>query len=74
MVDKTITRDGVQVEAGQRWRDLDRRMKGRIVTIVYVDAMNGLAHYLARTAKSRLSIVRMRRPYWELVTEGSENG
>lgn len=73
MSDKTITKKGIQVRAGQVWRDLDKRMRDRLVTITRVDDLNGLAHYQAKTAKSRLRINRMHEPYWELILKGLDD-
>lgn len=67
-VRKTVTREGVLVEVGQTWRDLDKRSRGRMVKITRVDNYNGLAHY-EQPVKNRLRIDRMHRPYWELVKE-----
>jgi hypothetical protein len=66
-MNKTVTPDGIKVEVGQRWRDLDRRMNGRVVTITRVDELNGYAYYKS-SREARLSIWRM-RPVggWELV-------
>ena len=60
------TREGIEVKAGQVWRDLDRRMKGRTVTVLAV------AHDFAMvkgTKITRLSVARMHRHStgWELV-------
>jgi len=32
--DRLITKDGIKVEIGQMWRDLDKRMSGRIRKVV----------------------------------------
>jgi len=65
-MDRTVTPEGIKVEVGQRWRDLDKRMTGRIVTITQVGA-KGYAHYKG-AKKGRLSIKRMRPVVggWEL--------
>jgi hypothetical protein len=60
--DKTVTPDGVRVEVGQVWIDLDKRMGRRRITIVRVDAYNGLAYY---SGYRRIRIDRLRKPFWE---------
>jgi hypothetical protein len=52
---------GVQV--GSQWRDLDKRMHGRIVTITRVDS--GRAYYGKNGNGPSISIERLRRPFWE---------
>lgn len=64
MSDKTITPEGVQVEVGQEWIDLDRRMNRRTIKITRVDDYNGLAYY-EKPVKNRVRIDRLRRPFWE---------
>lgn len=44
-MDKTVTKEGIRVEVGQVWQDLDRRMKHRTITITRVDSMNGRAYF-----------------------------
>lgn len=59
-MDKSVTREGIKVEVGQVWRDLDVRMYSRRVTVESVDAEAGTA--LVRNSagrKSKLSIKRM---------------
>ena len=63
------TREGIEVKAGQVWRDLDKRMKGRTVTVLAV------AHDFAmvKGAKkiTRLAVARMHRHStgWELAQD-----
>lgn len=64
MSDKTITPEGVQVEVGQEWIDLDPRSRRRTIKITRVDTCNGLAYYV-KPVKNRVRIDRLRRPYWE---------
>lgn len=68
-MDKTITPDGIKVEVGQRWRDLDKRMHDRVVTIIRVDEPAGYAYYKCSRI-ARLSICRMFNTSngWELVS------
>jgi hypothetical protein len=63
---KTTTPEGIEVCEGQVWRDLDKRMRGRQVTVTRVDPINGLAYYEV-PVKNRVRIDRLRRPFWELV-------
>lgn len=67
-MNRNITKEGIEVKAGQVWRDLDKRMNGRTVTVIFATA--GVARVKgARTTE--LSISRMHRHStgWELVTE-----
>lgn len=62
------TKEGIEVRPGQVWRDLDKRMKGRTVTVIFATA--GVARVKgARTTE--LSISRMHRHStgWELVSQ-----
>lgn len=54
-----ITREGIEVKPGQKWMDLDSRMRGRIVTVVSVE--DGKAHVVTSTSKTRLSVRRMHK-------------
>lgn len=67
MSDKTITPEGIRVEVGQVWIDQDKRCRGRTIRISHVDSMNGLAYY--EQPKNRVSISRLRRPFWILQGE-----
>lgn len=60
-----VTSEGILVAPGQVWRDLDKRMRGRTVKVVRVDAERGRAYY--ERPKNSIRIDRMRQPYWELV-------
>ena len=64
MSDKTITPEGVQVEVGQEWVDLDPRSRRRTIKVTRVDPFNGLAYY-EKPVKNRVRIDRLRRPFWE---------
>lgn len=58
---KAVTREGITVQAGQVWRDLDKRID-RTVTVERVDAENGIAHVLSSSgARSKVSIKRMHK-------------
>lgn len=68
-----ITKEGIEVKAGQVWRDLDKRMKGRTVTVIFATA--GVARVKgARTTE--LAIRRMHRHStgWELVSPREPQG
>lgn len=72
-MNRNITKDGIEVKAGQVWRDLDKRMKGRTVTVIFATA--GYARVKgARTTE--LSIHRMHRHStgWELVSSPQPQG
>jgi hypothetical protein len=77
-----MTREGVEVRPGQVWRDLDKRMDGRLVQVVEVT--NGKA-YVVRVSgngmvnpfgRSRISVARMHRSStgWELVSRTPHPG
>jgi hypothetical protein len=72
-VNHNITKDGIEVKAGQVWRDLDKRMKGRTVTVIFATA--GVAR-VKGTRTTELAIKRMHRHSngWELVSEPQSNG
>ena len=53
-----LTKEGVKVEVGQVWRDLDKRMRGRTIKITKV--YDGFAYYEA-PVKRRIAIKRMHR-------------
>jgi hypothetical protein len=61
-----VTKDGIEVKPGQRWRDLDKRMRGRVITVIEV--RSGFAHF-HHARKGRISIHRMHNHStgWELV-------
>lgn len=68
-----ITKEGIEVKAGQVWRDLDKRMKGRTVTVIF--AVAGVARVKgARTTE--LAVKRMHRHStgWELVSSPAGDG
>lgn len=53
-----VTREGVVVRPGQVWEDLDKRMKGRRVTVVDIKGGKAIVRdSIGRT--TRLSISRM---------------
>jgi hypothetical protein len=56
----------IDVQVGSQWRDLDKRMSGRVVTITRVS--EGLAYYGKDGRGPRVSISRLRRPFWERAT------
>ena len=71
MPNPNVTKEGVEVKAGQVWRDLDKRMGGRTVTVIF--AKFGVARVKGGESWSRqteLSIRRMHRHStgWELVS------
>lgn len=61
-----VTKEGIRVEVGQIWRDLDKRMGGRTVKVVAIRSGN-LRCEVKGAATTKLSIGRMHRPLWELV-------
>lgn len=64
----TITKDGVQVELGQRWRNLDKRCDGQIKTVGEIDHLNGKVRW-REFPQVKCSIRRMHKHHngWELV-------
>lgn len=61
-MDKLVTREGIKVEIGQVWRDLDPRMNNRTVVVEGVDEANGAATVRSSAGrKSVLSVKRMHR-------------
>lgn len=71
--DLSITKEGIRVEVGQLWRDLDVRMLGRVRQIVAVDAINGKVTMGwpdgAECGRTRVSVRRMHKHAtgWSLV-------
>lgn len=67
------TKDGIEVKAGQVWRDLDYRMGGRLRSIVAVvdgkAVMCGLGTCDLRTTKVSISRMDKASKRWELVSE-----
>lgn len=59
------TKDGVEVAVGQRWRDCDKRMRGRVRTIDAIS--NGKVRMIP--GRTWVSISRMYKHStgWELV-------
>lgn len=68
---KAITKDGIEVKAGQVWRDLDRRMGGRTVIVEWVSVDGKVARVKGARSTTQLSIRRMHRHStgWELVKD-----
>ena len=58
-----MTESKVDVEVGSLWRDMDKRMHGRIVKITRV--ADGRAYYGKNGNGPSISIARLRRPFWE---------
>lgn len=74
-IDPLVTKEGVRVEVGQVWRDLDKRMGNRVRKVeAIIDSVNGKVLMVATTGRGRFpSKVSIRRMYkhstgWELVT------
>lgn len=69
-----VTKEGIEVKVGQLWRDMDKRMGGRVVRVYAVDS-EGKATVGSWKSPSmprtRISIKRMHKSStgWELVTE-----
>lgn len=53
------TRDGIEVKPGQKWRDRDKRMRGRVIVITRVQG--GFAYFAKGYghAEGRIGIARM---------------
>lgn len=61
-----VTKEGIEVKAGQVWRDLDKRMKGRTVTVIFATA--GVARVQgARVTELTISRMHRHSTGWELV-------
>lgn len=63
-----VTKDGIEVKAGQVWRDLDKRMPGHTVTVREVSG----GFVFAANSRGRLTRISIRRMHkhstgWELV-------
>ena len=75
-----FTPEGVEVKVGQQWRDLDKRMKGRIRHIVGIaDGKAFMRQYSEFQGRmvgqlTKVSIRRMKKSStgWALVTEPTE--
>lgn len=61
----------MKVEIGQKWRDLDKRMRNRVVEIVAIgsDQTGTVRHAFYQQGKARIRIRadRLRKPFFELV-------
>jgi hypothetical protein len=57
-----VTPEGIQVQIGQRWRDLDHRVD-RIVEVVKVDGHRAIVHRVGDESKRNtvISIERLRK-------------
>jgi hypothetical protein len=68
-----FTKEGIEVKGGQRWRDLDYRMSGRIVEVVHVIGDTAVVHRVGDNSKRNtvLSINRMHKHStgWALVPQ-----
>jgi len=63
-----VTKEGIEVKAGQVWRDLDKRMNGRTVTVLWAN------HGVARVKGARTTEIAIHRMHrhstgWELVSD-----
>ena len=70
-----ITKEGIEVKEGQVWRDLDKRMKGRTVTVLF--AVAGVARVKgagARTTELAISRMHHHSTGWELVSSSTGDG
>lgn len=67
--DPGITRDGIKVEVGQRWRNCDWRSHGRTRVVASIDLWNNKVIW-AEPPRSKVSIRRMYKHStgWELVS------
>lgn len=71
-----VTKKGVEVRIGQRWRDCDKRMNDRTCYVVELDPVKQKAKLSTSRDGSRGTWVSVRRMYkhstgWELVEEAS---
>ena len=62
-----ITKEGIEVKPGQVWRDLDKRMRGRTVTVIF--AVAGVAR-VKGARETEIAVRRMHRHStgWALVS------
>lgn len=63
-MNENITPEGIKVEIGQVWRDLDKRMTNREEEVIAI--RNGKVQ-LGGYPKTWVSIRRLRKPLWQLV-------
>ena len=78
MSDPLVTKEGIRVEVGQIWRDLDKRMGGRLRRVAaIIDPANGVVRMVEAQRrsplKSNVSIRRMHKHStgWALVEHSS---
>lgn len=67
-----ITKEGIEVKVGQVWRDLDKRMAGREVTVLEVaDGKARVGRAGSSIKATRLSVSRMHKSStgWVLVSQ-----
>ena len=75
MSDPLVTKDGIRVEVGQLWRDLDKRMGDRVRKVEeIIDRVNGRVLMVSpydRRVYSKVSIRRMHKHStgWALVSK-----
>jgi len=76
--DPLVTKEGIRVEVGQLWRDLDKRMGDRVRRVeAIVDSVNGKVRMVAPNGRGRfMSVVSVRRMHkhstgWVLVPSSS---
>lgn len=71
-----ITKEGIEVQVDQVWRDLDKRLN-RTIVVERVDSHKGIAHVLSsKGARSRIAIKRMHKyaQGFELVGAAAASG
>jgi hypothetical protein len=77
-VNENITKEGIEVKRGQIWRDLDKRMTGRICRVGKVEGGRAQMFTLVNGQSGKFTFVAVRRMYkhstgWELVS-GAQQG
>lgn len=72
---ENVTKEGIEVKVGQEWRDLDKRMEGRVCRVVDVaDGKAKLQSIHGSIPSTRVSVRRMHKSStgWALVDDSPE--
>ena len=69
-----VTKEGIEVKRGQVWRDLDKRMTGRICRVGRVEGGRAQMFTMVNGQAGNSTVVSIRRMYkhstgWALVQE-----
>lgn len=75
MPNENVTKEGIEVKVGQEWRDLDKRMEGRVCRVVDVaDGKAKLQSIHGSVPPTRVSVRRMHKSStgWALVDDSPE--